>query len=746
MLKLNRHHDFQLFLSPQNGTTGLTNPPSFNWPQPCSTDHYDIELEHIDSQQSWQWQRVQSPFLLPYKLSLGSYRWRLTDIHGVASAWMQFTLDHTSTDYLPPTAAKLFELCQNKSQFLMYFDQDIEVIRAASTDCYATLKQTASLAVDATKISYPDHYRRGHEAGKRTAITNVREWIDRDLIALTLLYKIWGETDSGEHAIQLLLALAQWSPEGPASLRRPLTWGDEVGLSLSRNLFLVYHWLSPLLTASEKEFVRPMLIRIAYQMEDRFHQDEFQQFPGHSHTSRLPAYLGVAALVLHKEFDRSICERWLNYALMIYRGVLPFYGGKDGSWAEGPFYSSSYSKWQHPFFLAVERLSGFSFYEHPFYKNYCQFAIDFVASEQSIHPFGDGFWCKRESVEWPGFFAQNPLRIYAERFGDLHAYQTHLRLEAQIKHYSLHLLDVIPTLNQLTYRQRAESVLANNKETVIPLPDNGRYYDYGGFGIATRNGLSLSYRASQFANSSHRHADQGNIALFDNGIGVLTPTGSYGYCFGSKHHQQWTRTTQAHNLPLINGIGQILDNQCATAKLISQSQGKQWYCAQIDLSAAYLGIKSFIRTLFLIANKGIVIVDQIELPTPQPIQWRLHSHIDASAKDNCVNLSFNTQDNTRQVYQCRLINHLTVQPSITTGYQDEIPYSGGIESDATTHVQHLCWDLAAATTHTIVAGCLTDYQGISFTVNQGLTIKLEQETLLFNKILTSQQHDKELVM
>ncbi|MGR5542354.1 heparinase, partial [Vibrio campbellii] len=96
------------------------------------------------------------------------------------------------------------------------------------------------------------HYRRGQEEGKRTAIANARNWIDRELMALTLLYKIWQVQESGEKARDILLRLAEWSPEGPATLVRPLTWGDEVGLSLSRNLFLAYHWLAPLLTVEEK--------------------------------------------------------------------------------------------------------------------------------------------------------------------------------------------------------------------------------------------------------------------------------------------------------------------------------------------------------------------------------------------------------------------------------------------------------------------------------------------------------------
>jgi len=726
MLQLNRHHDFQLFLSPKNGELALTNPPSFNWPQPHSSDKYLLEITHLDSQKTWQHPHISSPFQPNHLLELGNYRWRLTNAEGDASDWMTFSIEADTPHYLPPTAHELFKYCQDKSQFLMYFDEDIETVRKESTESYLTFKETAKLAVDPIQIKYPDHYRRGHEAGKRTAITNVREWIDRDLITLTLLYKIWGEEESGQHAIELLLALAQWSPEGPASVLRPCTWGDEVGLSLTRNLFLAYHWLSPLLKDSEKNFIRPMLIRIAYQMEDRLHTDEFHQYPGHSHTSRLSGYLGIAALALHKEFDINVCERWLNYAIMVYRGIFPFYGGKDGSWAEGAFYSSSYSKWHHPFFLAVERLSDFSFYEHPFYKNYTKFAMDFV-----------GFWCTREGKEWPGFFAQNPLRIYAERFGDAAACQKSIELESQIKCYSLHLLDVIPTVKQLVYRYRAQALL--QKQKVEKRADTGRYYAYAGFGIATRDGLSLSYRASQFANSSHRHADQGNIALMDNGVGILTPTGSYGYCFGSSHHKDWTRTTLAHNLPLIGSVGQILDNECATAQLIDQHQGASWYFAQLDLSAAYANVDLFTRALFLIANQGLVIVDNIRLSSSESLQWRLHSQVESQIQGNQICLKTNNDHCEHAQYEVSLISHPNVTMHLSFGYEDKIPFSGGIESDATDKVSHFSWELPAKKNQTVVASCMTKTSDIHWSLDKGLKIELDAEVLHFidNKFRSS---------
>jgi hypothetical protein len=722
MLKLARHHDFQLFLSPCNQETALTNPPSFNWPQPDSKFTYTLELQLCNTPEQWCWKNIQSPFQLSFTLETGEYRWRLTDIKGQQSEWFEFEIDQDVAFYLAPTATQLFDLCQNRSQFMMYFDEDIASVKRAAENRYSTLKATAQLAVNCDEIKYPDHYKRGSEAGKRTAIANVRQWIDRDLMALTLLYKVWQEEESGQHAVDLLLTFAQWSPEGPASLLRPCTWGDEVGLSLARNLFLAYHWLSPLMRASEKAFIRPMLVRIAYQMEDRLEEDQFHQFPGHSHTSRLPAYLGVAALVLHKEYDRTVCERWLNYALMIYKGIFPFYGGRDGSWAEGPFYSSSYSKWHHAFFLYVELISNFSFYEHPFYKNYCDFAMDFVASDQTIHPFGDGFWCKRESVEWPGFFAQNPLRIYAQRFGDKQTVDVSEKLESQIKHYALHLLDVVPTIKQLAFANNAERAVTNKKITA------SRFYGHAGFGIATYGKTNLTFRASPFGNSSHRHADQGNLALIDSGLGVLTPTGSYGYCFGSTHHSEWTQTTKAHNLPLIGGVGQLIDDESATASVIVQQGGKDWYCCKVDLSKTYQGVESFIRTFFLVENKGLVIWDHIELFEENTLQWRLHSHLNAHLTSRLVLLQADDFQ-----YECAVVSQPQVSPTLEFGYQEVIPVTGGVKSDATSDIYHLQWAFPTRPSHDVVVSCLKEALDIDFNEEGLLTIYLDDESIILDK-------------
>ena len=340
MLDLARSHDFQVLLSPSPACPAAVNPPGFNWPENQESQQYRLELENLSSGKTWNWEQVSSPLQLPFTLPAGQYHWRLVStsrpMSEVASDWIEFQITNELPDYVAPTANELFDQCDRREQWLMYFDEDIETIRERCKDIYPKLKYTATLSVPMSDIVYPTHYQRGKEEGKREAIADVRKWIDRDLIVHVLLYKVWGEEQHGWEAMARLLQLAQWSPEGPASLLRPCKWGDEVGCSLARNLFLAYHWLSPLLNESEKGFVRPMLIRIARQIRERLEQDSFEQYPGHSHTSRLPAYLGIAALVLHREHDKEECEEWLGYSLRIYRSTLPFYGGVDGSWVEGP--------------------------------------------------------------------------------------------------------------------------------------------------------------------------------------------------------------------------------------------------------------------------------------------------------------------------------------------------------------------------------------------------------------------------
>jgi hypothetical protein len=712
MLDLSRTHDFQVHLSPSEAYPAAVNPPSFNWPEDIASQQYRLDLKNLSTGKQWSWQGVNSPLQLSFELPVGSYQWRLAVTSDAnpdqVSEWFDFQISDELPSYLAPKASELFEQCDGREQWLMYFDEDVESIQNQCVSIYLKLKHTATLACPLSEVRFPNHYQRGEEEGKREAIANVRKWIDRDLMTHALLFRIWGEEHHGQAAMERLLNFAQWSVEGPASLLRPCTWGDEVGCSLARNLFLAYHWLSQRLNENEKAlFVRPMLVRIARQIVQRLAQDDFKQYPGHSHTSRLPAYLGVAALALHKEHDRSECEQWLHDALEIYRGILPFYGGTDGSWVEGPFYASTYSKWFHPFFLSVERLSDFSFYEHPFYRNFLNFAQDFIAPEQTSHPFGDGFWCRRDGKEWPGFFAQNPLRIYAGRFGDSDVCHQSQNLENAIVDYRLHLLDVVPTVKQIEFDSAAKNRKPNEKKQAEQNALS-HFYAYAGLGKLTRQQTSLYYRASAFGNSSHRHGDQGNIGLFEQGIGILVPTGSFGYRHGSKHHREWTRQTIAHNLPLIGRRGQKLDDQSAVGRVLQRKSESNYHRVTLDLSESYADpLKRFHRSLVLVEDYGLIVFDSIVLNEKATLNWRLHSELNSTLDNDCNSVLLSAADQQIGPYTCQLLSHPDAPTTLTHGYEKELNIPGrAIESDAAKDVVHIDWSFAAAREHDVIGCCI----------------------------------------
>ena len=316
-------------------------------------------------------------------------------------------------------------------------------------------------------------------------------------MACALCYALTGDEKAGGHAKELLLTICDMNPLGPCSLHGD--FGDEVGLSNARCLPAVLDLLYPLLDGKQMRYVASTVAVYAKQCEDRIRKIDYIHNPSDSHVGRLPAYLGEAALVLKGtgvEDDETLVN-WLELTLDIYNGIFPFYGCPDGSWAEGAFYSTSYTKWYLPFFSAVERFSGISLIRRPFYLRYSHYLLHFCNEAYEVHPFGDGYWCHPEDAEWPGFFAQDPYRVYAERFGPP-------LLEARRKslpapdYFRLHLLDIFLPKSPVPF-----------ENTITGDAENAALFPYGGYGVlhtdmSAPDDICVMARASRYTADSHR--------------------------------------------------------------------------------------------------------------------------------------------------------------------------------------------------------------------------------------------------
>ena len=144
MLNLARTHDFQVHLSPSQAYPAAVNPPSFNWPENAASQQYRLELKNVTSGKQWSWEQVNSPMQLSFELPQGQYQWRLVATsegrQEQVSEWIEFQISDDLRNYVAPTANELFEKCDGHEQWLMYFEQDIESVKAQCGDIYPKLK------------------------------------------------------------------------------------------------------------------------------------------------------------------------------------------------------------------------------------------------------------------------------------------------------------------------------------------------------------------------------------------------------------------------------------------------------------------------------------------------------------------------------------------------------------------------------------------------------------------------------
>ena len=134
----------------------------------------------------------------------------------------------------------------------------------------------------------------------------------------------------------------------------------------------------------------------------------------------------------------------------------------------------------------------------------------------------------------------------------------------------------------------------------------------------------LLVRASRFGSVSHQHADQGSFALIRNNKVLITPSGYFGRCWGTKHHRNWTKTTKAHNCILVNGRGQETDSFRAAGRFTDwkHEENKRFFL-RLDLREAYPMLEFYERS-FELTEKELVIRDEIRSKEACEISWLLH--------------------------------------------------------------------------------------------------------------------------
>ena len=619
----------QNFPYPECGAVVFENPPTFIWVPVNGAKEYIVEifdedgvlLEKLTSDKHYV-----TPSL---HFESKSYLWSIKSDNGFERERYSFTVSADALEFERVSAEELFSAVPAERPRHLFSLSDIPEFKRTKVDAIEALKRNVEIALTHGSPERPMFHRDERAKPYREYFGEYSDYVDRDLVATSLYFAIEGDLTVGEYAKNLFLDICDMNPNGPCSQNDG--YGDEVGLSNARCLPAVFDLLYPLLDEKQRRYAALTVAEYARQSFDRIKRINYTENPADSHVGRIPAYLGEAALVLKGEDVVSDTEllSWLDLALDIYCGIFPYYGGKDGSWAEGTFYSTSYTKWFLPFFSAVERYTGKSLAQRPFYHRYTNYLLHFCDPTYELHPFGDGYWCSPESPEWPGFFAQNPYRYYADRFGP-EAARERLRAAEKQEIYKLHLLDLFLPIAPVSHS------LAHEPRDVEVFHDGGFAALHTGFGKA--DDICVLARASRFGSDSHRHADQGGFAIFAGGTALITPSGYFGRRYGTKHHREWTNSTAAHNCLLFDGVGQPPFSMDSRGEIVSFSENDR--SVTLDMSSAYPNINFWQREISL-SGDTVTVKDTVRSDEPIAVSYLLHSLSEPKSDGNTVTVDRN---------------------------------------------------------------------------------------------------------
>jgi len=620
----------QIFPSPREGEIMYETPPALCWLKEGGGTYHVVIRKGDET--VWQGETERNFIVPDLMLEPGSYEWNLCTADA-ERGWQTFCIAENAVRFPRPDADEILAAVPDVRPRHLFFAEDIEEIVRTHGPAVETLRRNIAAALEDGMPTPPMFHRDAEALPYREYFGRHRDFCDRDLIACALGHRLLGDTIAAAHAKNLLLTLCDWNSEGPCSLEG--IWGDEVGLSHARCLSAAFDLCYDLLDEKQRIFVARTVSLYAFQCERLLKRIDFTNNPGNSHAGRLPAYLGEAAMVLKGTgvVPDETLSRWLTFAIDIYGGIFPYFGGPDGGWAEGMFYASSYTKWFLPFFSAVRRYSGVDFMKRPFYQRFARYLQHFCPPGWENHPFGDGYWCKPDDIEWPGFFAQNPYHIYAERFGGelLRKWSKDAQKQELFK---LHLLDVF-----LPEGEPEENSLAGEVTRACEFPDAG-FISLHTDPEHPEKELALLARASRYGSHSHSHADQGSFALMAGGTALISPSGYFGREAGSKHHFGWTKQTVAHNTILVGGQGQKPFSYESTGRVLYAKDENGKLTGAIDPSDAYDQVKTWTRSFELNDNE-LIVTDHIELTEPAEITWMLHSLSRPELSENGMRLARN---------------------------------------------------------------------------------------------------------
>jgi hypothetical protein len=482
----------------------------------------------------------------------------------------------------------------------------------------ALLKEARSRLADNFTMREPPFLpdrSKDHDAwGKiwKAAMVDSRQ-MGQDAQLFALVYLIEEDEAFGRAAIDRLLEFASWDVDGATSTFN----NNEPHMSVINLGPRAYDWSYGLMTDGEREKIRRALRDRGNQTLDRFRQYNYGVTGTDNHSGRLLGFLGECGIALAGECDDV--EEWFDFILPTTVAMYPWWGGRQGGWAQGVSYSSAYCYLFYHFIFSLREIAGVDFYKKAWFRNHGEWRLMCVPPNAYLVPFGDGRTGGQNSVISSWGIQRHLGRIYGDQRFLLHADQILERAGGSIVE-SRGLYSALSFLTPPT----------EGPDEDLPRAAASLFEDVGWLAIRADlvdpdNDVRFMMRSSTFGSESHSHADQNSFVLEAYGEPLAVPSGLYNL-YSSAHHHGWTRQTRAHNAITFDGAGQIVRDAEAIGKFTGYYRDSRLTYALGDASGAYGSrVNRSTRSVLCLDDRLYVLVDEMVPSSEAMWTWHLHA-------------------------------------------------------------------------------------------------------------------------
>jgi len=616
---------------PQNDSVADLNPPGFVWHPIEGAQSYELKIgtdPELSSSDVRTYQKSgRTLWVSPEILSNGTYYWTWRALGcGQDDTWSETFSFHiteeTSELPVPPASEVIKRIGDVRPRHLLPASR----LERYRQDCKGTLKSEwdglrarAQERLDAnhmmTEPPYlPDREKDQNEFGRvwKPAMTNSRQ-MGQDAQLFGLVYLIEGDETFGRAAIDRLMEFSRWDPEGSTSTFH----NNEVHMSVMNLGSRTYDWVHDLLSDDERSAIQKQFLGRGRMTMERFEKADYGVIGYDNHSGRLLGFLGEVCIVLAGECPEI--EPWLDYILDTTVAMFPWWGGKDGGWAQGVSYSTTYCYLFYHFIYGLREASGVDFYKKPFFRNHGHWRMMCVPPNAHLVPFGDGRTNGAGSARSSWGLQRHLGRIYNNGLLVAHADQIQAMSEEPI----VESQGLFSPLSFLTPDQAfSDEDLPKSAATVFN--DIG-WMVYRANLVEPEKDVRFTMKSSPYGTVSHSHADQNSFVIEAFGEPLAIPSGLY-ELYSSAHHHGWTRQTRAHNAVTFDGAGQIVRSPEAVGSFPAFHTDERFTYTKGDASPAYdERVQLATREVLVIDNTFFVMIDRFKLTYEAMWTWHIHA-------------------------------------------------------------------------------------------------------------------------